>query len=111
MNMSYRRQISYNTHDCKVSTGSRHCVTLGVIHRATVSLNAIIRHGAKGISLGDLVVQLNARLNANYLVADIRYAVNKKLVKDGLVEVIGRSRYRASPDAKQAWKDMPKQFI
>lgn len=109
--MSYRRQISYNTHDCKVSTGSRYCVNLGVIHRATVSLNAIIRCGAKGVSLLDLTNALNVRLNANYLPADIRYAVDKKLVIDGLVEVIGSGRYRASPDAKQAWKEMPKKFV
>jgi predicted transcriptional regulator len=108
--MKMRREISYNTHDCRVTEDERIHIEFDMTRRCTITLNAIIRHGGAGVELSELTDHINKRLNALYSEGDIRYAA-RLLAKEGLVDIVSKDRYCASPAAKAAWKATLKQRI
>ena len=108
--MKFRTGTSYNSHDVKVTEGERIYVEFNVIRRCTITINAIVRHGAEGASVEELTAHINKRLNSFYSEGDIQYAADR-LAKDGLVEKHGRKTYRAAPSALAAWKAIEKKKI
>ncbi len=102
--MKFSFGTSYNSHDVKVTEGERIYVEFGTIRRCTITINAIVRHGAEGAKVNVLTAHINKRLNSNYSDSDIKYAADR-LAKEGLVEKTGKDHYRASPSALAAWKE------
>jgi len=72
-------------------------------HRCALVVRGVCRFD-EGVEDSDLTEHLNKRLGSLYSVGDIRGAL-KKLVDEGIIERIGRSRYRAYPDTQALWAD------
>jgi len=71
--------------------------------RCALVVRGVCRH-PEGIDDSDLTEHLNKRLGSLYSVGDIRNAL-RKLVSEGLIERIGRTRYRAYPDTQALWAE------
>lgn len=105
--MSFRRYVTFNTHDCSVQVGERIEVELGFPRRCGIVLRAAVRHGGQGLTVEEATDHINKRLNCLYSEGDVSNAF-KKLEKLELVERVGRRTYRASPGALDAWAEVDK---
>lgn len=102
--MKFRRETTYNTHDTQVYTEpDRTIIAHGMAKRCALVVRAVCRH-PEGVDDSDLTEHLNKRLGSLYSVSDIRGAL-KKLVNEGLIERVGRTRYRAFSDTQALWAE------
>ena len=104
--MSFRRSVSFNTHDCSVQVGERIHVELGMPQRCGLALRAYCRLEGD-VPVEDVTAHINKRRNALYSEDDINSAC-KKLVKMELMKCVGRRTYRAVPGAMAVWAKVDK---
>lgn len=105
--MKFRKQVSFNRHDCELSKGGKRItVKLGTKKRCDLTLMGVLRFGAKGVNLSDLTEHLNDRFGNSYSESDIEGAL-KRLVSEGYVIKSDRGRkafYRGAKDALANWR-------
>jgi hypothetical protein len=112
--MRFRKQTTFNSHDTSFEkdASGRQVVnqTRGVKVRCELSINALLRFGARGASAEVIAQHLNRRLKANYSIGDIFYAC-KRLAKEGLIRETGKKEviFVATQASVTKWKNLPKQ--
>lgn len=108
--MKFSQGTSFNTHDAKVSVGTRISVTFNVRKRCDLVMRAVLRYGAQGASIAEVTDHLNKRLHAQYSECDIRYAA-ERLLKDGFLSSPKRNHIVATTRSLAAWQKAPKEWI
>jgi len=112
--MKFRKQVSFNRHDCELSKGGKRItVKLGTKKRCDLTLMGVLRFGAKGVGLSDLTEHLNERFGNSYSESDISSAC-KRLIGGGFIVPSGRGRatvYRGAKNALANWRKTEKAVL
>jgi len=104
--MKFRKQVSFNRHDCTTVRGERITIKLGTKKRCDLTLMGVLRFGAAGVNLEDLTAHLNERFGNSYSESDIEGAC-KRLADGGFVVKSGRGRtvvFRGAKNALANWR-------
>ena len=108
--LRFRSQTTFNAHDSRQVNGDdgRVTVTNGVKHRCELVLNTILRLG--GGKPAEVLTHLQSRFSDSYTLSDVRTALDK-LKGARLIYRRGSGEYRASRDALNRWREIPKKNV
>jgi hypothetical protein len=111
MSIRFRKSVTFNRHDSKlVRRGDRIEVSLGLKKRCELTLLAVLRFGAEGVSTQDLTDHLNGRFKNAYSESDVSSACTK-LARGGFVTRRGHgstAMVRATKNALEKWRKTEK---